>query len=920
MTSNPIAINYVYFLNPDKQTINLRIMRKIYLSGLLLLVVMSVFAQKVAKPRHEDITPSNPDKIEFMKGKMIVCPGNFEDANTFVPMAKEVEEALKGQKARGTAAKATFIIDYVGFSLAAQRSFQSAVDIWANIISSPVPIRIRAVWRAIDSGNGGGTILGQASPGDFTRNFPGQQKAGTWYPIALAEKIAGQELNSINEPDITAEFNSSAPWYLGLAAPPSNQFDFTSVVLHELCHGLGFTSSLRSSGTNGSWGFGTGSPFAYDHFLENGGSQLLINTSNFANPSVPLKDQLTSDNLFFNSPTATAANNDVKAKVYAPNTYEGGSSISHVNDATYPSGNPNSLMTAGASLREVIRDPGPIVKGIFADMGWKSTSLVHTRVKNIENAVSKVTIKATITSDTTLVAGSAKVFYTENDTLMTNAKPINMVRVSTTNEYTADVPITNASSVIRYYLTVDDNYKRKNTSPAEAPTKGFYGFSVGAADTSPPFVTTNPPTVVPTTGSPDIFANIEDNFEHGIDTVYVEYKLNGVDQKPFGIKKYNVATDDEAYSQGRNDVFAYLSKTPFGSLKQNDRVLYRIVAVDKSKNKNKTVLPAYLNTPGTNVTPTADYFEFIVSDLKTQTPVQVYTNDFNTTNDDFVGISGWGITTPTGFTNGALHSAHPYKNGGNEDLQSNTIALLRVPIELKQDLDSATITFDEVALVEPGETGSVFGDSDFYDYVVVEGSYDGGISWVPFEDGYDASSDANWTRAFNNYVNGTFLGSDGKSYQSSDSRGTATSALYKSHTIKMLSSGDFLGGDIVLIRFRLFADELTYGWGWVIDNLKVQVPPPPPILATEQTSERVLTLSPNPSPDEILISTSLQKPGPVKMEVISSKGVKVMTREFLADVSTFNQKIDLKDLATGTYIVRLHTENGIVVKRFVVNK
>ena len=106
----------------------------------------------------------------------------------------------------------------------------------------------------------------------------------------------------------------------------------------------------------------------------------------------------------------------------------------------------------------------------------------------------------------------------------------------------------------------------------------------------------------------------------------------------------------------------------------------------------------------------------------------------------------------------------------------------------------------------------------------------------------------------------------------------------------------------------------------MIDNLKVQVPPPPPILATEQTSERVLTLSPNPSPDEILISTNLQKPGPVKMEVISSKGVKIMAREFLADVSTFNQKIDLKDLATGTYIVRLYTESGIVVKRFVVNK
>lgn len=903
-------------------------MRNIYLSGLLSLMVMSVFAQKQAKPKHEQLAQTNPDKIEFMKGKMIVCPGVFEDANTYVPMAKEVEDALKAQRAGRTTAttRTKFIVKYNGFSPAAQRSFQAAVDIWAALIDSPVPIRITATWRDIPSPSGGGTILGQASPADFTRNFPGQQRSGTWYPIALAEKIASQELNSVNDPDITAEFNSSAPWYLGLAAPPSNQFDFTSVVLHELCHGLGFTSSFRvpinSNGTvgnTGSWGFGTGSPFVYDHYLENASSQQLLSTTNFANNSTALKTQLTSDNLFFNSPTAITKGGE-KPRIYAPITYEGGSSISHVNDATYPSGNINSLMTAGASLREVIRDPGPLVKGMFADMGWKGTSLTHTRVKNIETAVSKVTIKATITSDTTLVAGSAKLYYTENDTII-NAKPINLVRIGTTNDYSADIPVTTNPSIIRYYLTVDDNFKRKNTAPAEAPTRGYYGFSVGTADTTPPFVSSNPLTIVPTTARVDIFANIEDNFQAGIDTAYVEYKLNGVDQKPVGLKRYNLATDDSTYSQGRNDVFAFLAISAFGKLRENDRVLYRIVAIDKSKNKNKTVLPAYFNTPGTNVTASPDYFEFVVSDLKTQTPVSVYSNAFNAVTDDFATIGGWGVTQPTGFTDGALHSAHPYKNGGDENLQSNTLALLRIPIQLKDNVDSATITFDEIALVEPGEAGEAFGSSSFYDYVVVEGSFDGGASWVEFEDGYDASADSKWLSTFNGSgVNGTFIAADGKSYQSSDSRGTATSALFKSRTIKMLSSGDFLSGDVILLRFRLFADELTYGWGWVIDNLKVQVPPPPPILATESTISEGLTLAPNPSPDELKITTNLAKPGRVKMEIISSNGVKVMDREYTTEENTFYQKIDLREFASGTYLVRIHTENGVVVKRFAVNK
>lgn len=901
-------------------------MRKIYLSGLLFLMVMSVFAQKVAKPSHEQLAKVNPDKIEFMKGQMIVCPGIFEEANTYVPMAKEVEDALKAQRARGGAgtAKATFIVTYNGFSPAAKNSFQAAVDIWANLITSPVPIRITATWRVIDSGSNSGTILGQASPADFTRNFPGQIRANTWYPMALAEKIAGQELNSVNDPDITAEFNSSAPWYLGVAAPGANQFDFTSVVLHELCHGLGFTSSMRVPvsatgvvGNTGSWGYGTGSPFAFDPFLENGSSQQLINTTDFANTSLALKTQLISDNLFFNSPTAIKAGE--KPKIYAPTEYQLGSSTSHVNDATYPSGNPNSLMTASAKLREVIRDPGPLVMGMFADMGWKATSLTHTRVKNIETAVSKVTIKATITSDTTLIAGSAKVYYTENDTII-NAKAIELKRIGVTNEYSADIPVTKATSVIRYYLGVDDNFGRKNTSPAQAPTQGYYGFSVGTADASPPFVTTDPPTIVPTTGTVDVFANIEDNFEHGIDTAYVEYQLNGVVQKPFGLKRYNAATDDKAYSQGRNDVFAFLAKAPFGSLKLNDRVLYRIVAIDKSKNKNKTVLPAYLNTPGTNVTVSPDYYEFVVSDLKTQTPILKYANTFDAATDDFATIGGWGVTQPTGFSNGALHSAHPYKNGGNEDLQSNTLALLRIPVQIKDNADSATISFDEVALVEPNEDGAVFGGQGFYDYVIVEGSYDGGASWIGFEDGYNASADATWLKTFNNYTNGTFMGSDGKSYASSDSKGVGLATMYKKRTIKMLNSGDFIGGDVILLRFRLFADELTYGWGWAIDNLQIQVPPPPPILATEQSLEKGATVYPNPSPDEIKITASLSKPGRVQMEVINSNGVRIMQSEYVTDISTFNQKIDVSDFTNGNYLVRLHTENGVIVKRFAVNR
>lgn len=897
-------------------------MKKIYISGLLICLVVSVFAQKTTKLRPQDLAKSNPDKIEFMKGIKIICPGNVVDANTYVPFAKEVEQAIKNKANLRATAKSTFLVTYTGFSPQAQQAFQLAVDIWSNIISSPVPIRINAVWHPIDSGNQQGTILGQASPATFSRNFPGQQKAGTWYPIALAEKISGQELNSINESDIDAEFNSSANWYLGTGVPSSSQYDFTSVVLHELCHGLGFTSSLRSTSTTttASWGYETGSPFIFDHFVQNGTGQQLIDTKNFANPSSALRQQLVGNSLYFASPIA-AANGTEKPRLYAPLTYQAGSSTSHLNDPSYPSGNENSLMTSTASQREVIRDPGPLVRNIFADMGWWGTSLLHTRIKNIEAVVSSVTVTATIKSDTSITAGSAKVYYTQDDTLMANAKAIDLKRVGTTDQYTAVIPVSRAGAVIRYYLVTEDGYKRRYTSPAEAPTRGYYGFSVGVEDKSKPFISSIPLNFISGKSVPDIIANVDDDYQHGIDTVYVEYLVNGQARASVGLKKYNPATDDPKYSQGQQDAYAYLAKEVFKNLKVGDRVLYRVVAVDKSKNKNVGILPAYMNTPGVNVEPTPDYFEFVVTELKSQTPVQTYSNDFNSPTDDFATIGGWGVAQPNGFSNGALHSAHPYKNGGDENLEANTIAMLLRPIELKAQKDSATIIFDEVVLVEPGENGIAFGDLGFYDYVVVEGSYDGGISWVPFEDGYDASANSDWLRTFNSSsATGTVVASDGTIINSKDSKALGSSALYRSRTVKMLNSGDFVAGDVVLIRFRLYSDELSYGWGWAIDNLKIQLPGPPPVLAVEPTLDKTLTLAPNPAPDEIQIITDLAKPGRVRMEVISASGKKIMERDYLTDIPTFYQKIDVSTLSAGTYLVRLHTENGTVVKRFVVSR
>lgn len=217
-------------------------------------------------------------------------------------------------------------------------------------------------------------MLGSAGANNFFRDFAGAPRGGTWYPVALANKLAGKDLDPANV-DIVARFSSVFPnWYFGTDGnTPPGDYDLMSVVLHELGHGLGFAGSAGYSGSQGSWGFGSGFPFAYDRFVENGSAQAILNTALFPNPSVALGDQLTSGNLFFNGPKAAAAAGG-KPQLYAPSSWEQGSSYSHLDEDSFPAGDPNSLMTPQLGQGEAILNPGAIVLGIFGDLGWTVVS------------------------------------------------------------------------------------------------------------------------------------------------------------------------------------------------------------------------------------------------------------------------------------------------------------------------------------------------------------------------------------------------------------------------------------------------------------------------------------------------------------------------------------------------------------------
>jgi hypothetical protein len=255
-------------------------------------------------------------------------------------------------------------VTYNGFTTAAQNAFQYAVDIWASQLTSDVPILIDATWSDLP-----GNTLGSAGAEGFWYNFPGAPSNNVYYPSALADKLAGYDLDP-GYPDVVANFDSGTDWYFGTDGNPAfDEFDFVSVVLHELGHGLGVQGSADKSGSTGYLGLGSFDyPIVYDLYVENGSGSAI---TSFANPSTTLGSQLSGNSLYWNGANALAGNSGVSPRMYAPSTWEPGSSYSHLNESTYTEGNANSLMTPQIGYSEAIHSPGPIILGLMADIGWE---------------------------------------------------------------------------------------------------------------------------------------------------------------------------------------------------------------------------------------------------------------------------------------------------------------------------------------------------------------------------------------------------------------------------------------------------------------------------------------------------------------------------------------------------------------------
>ncbi len=162
--------------------------------------------------------------------------------------------------------------------------YQFAADLWDSTLTADVDVRVGASFAAL-SCNASSGVLGSAGPW-WIWSDPAFPVPDVWYHQALANQIAGENLNVTNEnpdyvfPDdieIGSQFNANlgqpnclagSGWYYGLDGnTPAGLINFLDVVMHEISHGLGFSGFVDySTGVLGGRAGTPGVSDVYTHF------------------------------------------------------------------------------------------------------------------------------------------------------------------------------------------------------------------------------------------------------------------------------------------------------------------------------------------------------------------------------------------------------------------------------------------------------------------------------------------------------------------------------------------------------------------------------------------------------------------------------------------------------------------------------
>ena len=262
-------------------------------------------------------------------------------------------------------------------------SYEAAANFWADFLASPVQIAVDANFEPLLCAPNSG-VLGAAGP-TLVSTDPRLPDPDTSYTIAHANSLVGEDLAQ-SSVDVEMTFNSGVgqpgclenkQWYFddgSSPTTPANTIDFYGTILHEIAHGLGFLSLMYPSYPEEPEG-NPDPPYAewmndvYSQKLDN------LNVSPLSGLTPEQRfDALTDPyNLVWTgsgvgglADTLNAGTSAGSVRMYAPDPYQGGSSVSHFDTSL----DPNDLMEPFKTARNAT--DYRMTKNLFRDIGWKT--------------------------------------------------------------------------------------------------------------------------------------------------------------------------------------------------------------------------------------------------------------------------------------------------------------------------------------------------------------------------------------------------------------------------------------------------------------------------------------------------------------------------------------------------------------------
>jgi hypothetical protein len=229
----------------------------------------------------------------------------------------------------------------------------ASAQAWANILGNTAGrmVDVHCFWT-----NFSGAILGGASS-----PYVGNYVTAQTYTEYVWRSGVNYTRPGGSYADVTITYDIDAAgyaWNFGSDAPTGSEIDFRSVVTHELGHAVGFVSTYSSSSDK--WWLG--GITLWDSWLrDDAGNAPLANTT-----GTPGNFNQLDNPIWFTGPNAVAANGGANVPVYAPATYAAGSSLTHLNESSYPS----TLMTPSIGLGEMVRTISAVEQGVLLDLGW----------------------------------------------------------------------------------------------------------------------------------------------------------------------------------------------------------------------------------------------------------------------------------------------------------------------------------------------------------------------------------------------------------------------------------------------------------------------------------------------------------------------------------------------------------------------